>query len=129
MSTATKINCEIRLDMSELLSIEANLMSRAEEIISKCAFLVEGKAKSKAPVDTGALKNSIYTSLYRSSAGAGYKLPIPDSPLIAYVGPTVDYGIYVEFGTYKMAAQPYLWPAVVETNTEFLRIWRQLVIR
>lgn len=28
------------------------------------------------------------------------------------VGTNVEYSVYVEFGTYKMAAQPYLRPAV-----------------
>jgi HK97 gp10 family phage protein len=48
------------------------------------------------PVDTGYLQSTIY------SLAEGMQLEI---------GATADYASYVEFGTYKMAAQPYLRPA------------------
>lgn len=59
---------------------------------------IERMAKTKAPVDTGALKNSIF------SAKAGdltYKVTAPQ-----------HYAIYVEKGTRKMRAQPYLQPSL-----------------
>ena len=59
---------------------------------------IERMAKTKAPVDTGALKKSIF------SAKAGdltYKVTAPQ-----------HYAIYVEKGTRKMRAQPFLKPAL-----------------
>jgi HK97 gp10 family phage protein len=51
-----------------------------------------------APVDTGFLRNSI------TSNGEG---------LLTYsVKVGAEYGIHVEYGTWKMSAQPYLRPAV-----------------
>lgn len=35
------------------------------------------------------------------------------------VGTNVEYSVYVEFGTYKMAAQPYLRPAVEAARRRF----------
>lgn len=62
-------------------------------------------ARRLVPVDTGYLKSSIYAlHLARhSQVKAGAK----------YAG-------YVEFGTYKMAAQPFLRPAVAEHQREIL---------
>jgi HK97 gp10 family phage protein len=59
--------------------------------------IVEAAAKGMAPVRTGALRGSI------SSSAAG---------LTAIVFAGVHYAPYVEFGTYKMAAQPYMAPAL-----------------
>lgn len=67
----------------------------------------EGYAKAKCPVDTGNLRNSI------SHAASG------DS---AYIGTNVEYAPYVEFGTRKMAAQPYLKPAAEGHAAEYKAI-------
>lgn len=59
---------------------------------------IKRSAKVNAPVDTGMLKNTIF------SVKAGkltYKVVSP-----------VRYAIYVEKGTRKMRAQPYLKPAI-----------------
>ena len=58
--------------------------------------LIESACKQQAPVDTGRLRASITT------AAAG-----EDSVIVA---PHVDYAMYQEFGTYKMAAQPFMKP-------------------
>lgn len=68
-----------------------------DQVTAKSALMLEAEAKKNAPVDTGRLMNSIATS----AAGPGtYE-----------VGPTVDYGAYVELGTRFMAPEPYLMPA------------------
>lgn len=69
--------------------------------------LVADEAKAKAPVDTGQLRNSI------TSQANG---------LSCDIGTNVEYGIYQEFGTYKMAAHPFLVPALKENESEVVRI-------
>lgn len=56
-----------------------------------------------APVDTGRLRNSIGVTNGSDSRG-----PYVD------VGPTTDYAIHVEFGTSRMAAQPFVRPGLAE---------------
>lgn len=58
---------------------------------------VEGTAKDLCPVDDGTLRASI-TSKVEGEVGI--------------VGTNVEYAPYVEFGTSKMGAQPYLFPAL-----------------
>ncbi len=67
----------------------------------------EGHAKKITPVDTGNLRNSI-THLVDGKA--------------AYIGTNVEYAPYVELGTSKMAARPYLKPAATEHSDEYRRL-------
>lgn len=67
----------------------------------------EGYAKLKAPVDTGRLRNSISHATDEDSA---------------YIGTNVEYAPYQEFGTSRMAAQPFLKPAATEHTDEYKRI-------
>lgn len=70
------------------------------------ARIVETYAKVLAPVDTGALRNSIMVDEVT-----------PDRAIIA---PHTEYAEHVEFGTTRMAAQPYLRPALDEHTGEIV---------
>ena len=63
--------------------------------------------KLRAPVDTGTLFRSI-------------DLQIKDGGLSAVVQPHTEYAAYVEFGTRKMAAQPYVKPAFNTVKAQFI---------
>ena len=117
----------VMLDTAKLDEIAAALDIRLERVLVRFAFGVEAEAKMNAPVDTSALRNSIYTvtsdgqdgygaaSAAADGARPGVKtepLPTPATPIVANVGPCVEYAEYVELGTSRMAAQPYLFPAV-----------------
>ena len=73
---------------------------RAGQAMSKALNDIQAGAKNRAPVDTGALMGSISHEYSRSG-----------STLRGEVGPTVNYGGFVELGTSRMSAQPYLRPA------------------
>lgn len=47
-------------------------------------------------------------------------LLIPESPLEAFVICPVEYAIYQEYGTHKMAAWPFMGPAVESQREKFL---------
>lgn len=59
--------------------------------------IVEGEARAECPEDTGALRRSIHGQVDGATG---------------IVGTNKEYAAYVEFGTYKMAAKPYLVPAL-----------------
>lgn len=93
------------MDMSQVNAFAADLgkigtkaQVLASAAIRKTAHDIEAEAKVFAPVDTGNLKNSISTSV---SLGG----------LSAEIGPTAEYGIYVELGTSRMAPAAYMGPA------------------
>lgn len=76
-----------------------------EDAVKITALDIERRAKAKAPVDTGRLKNSIHTE--------------PRGDNARWVGTNVEYAGYVEYGTRKMSAQPYFFPSVHEVIPEF----------
>jgi len=69
-----------------------------DEITAMAAGEVAKKARKIVPVDTGALKASIKTRRERPMAHAAVA--------------STHYAAFVEFGTVKMNAQPYMRPSV-----------------
>lgn len=120
----------VELDTRVLDAIIKNLGGNVADAVAKAALSIEGRAKVKAPVDTGALRASIYTSTQNgdtSSAGTN-PLPVPTDDHTAYVGPSVEYGLFVEIGTVRRAGTPYLQPAVRETEDEFRKLLADAVV-
>lgn len=66
------------------------------------ALEVEGHAKRLAPYRTGDLRSSIQSTVDFA----------PGRRVVAIVGSPLEYAGYVEYGTSRMAAQPYLRPAL-----------------
>lgn len=132
---------QTELDTRILDDILKHLDGNTADKIAKAAFAVEGRAKTKIPVDTGAARASIHTSLSSGDrsddamADASVRrpgveltpLPVPRDSHTAYVGPSVEYAAALEFGSAGRAAQPYLVPAVRETEAEFRAMWKDVV--
>lgn len=133
----------VRLDTRELDRIAAGLDMNTERVLMSYAFEVEKQAKINAPYDTTALRQSVYTEGKNESkydeARAGVqekrpgaeteRHPTPTGKVVANVGPCVEYAEYVELGTSRMGAQPYLMPAVekvsnsINSGDEFKRLF------
>lgn len=74
------------------------------------AMQIIAQAKALAPVDTGALRNSLR---YKTSTGQGsFEIDIQLKPGEAAVGSALEYAVYQEFGTRYMKPQPFLRPAI-----------------
>lgn len=111
----------VTVDTVRLNRIVRNVDGNMGDVIATIAFAIERQAKINATpfVDTDAHRSSIYAKLKAGGHqpdqrdGVVYvDIPEPESELEAIVGPTVEYGIWLELGTNHMAAQPYLLPAV-----------------
>lgn len=92
----------IKLDTKRLDEIIRKLGTNADHAVNTIARQVEAYAKIFAPVDTGALRNSLHTER--------------EEEMVYFVGDGVEYGIYQEFGTYKMAAHPFMIPALEKVS-------------
>lgn len=92
----------------ECLDAEAAARSRALEIIGGRA---ESHAKAACPVDTGRLRNSITHQ--------------QESENVEVIGTNVEYAPYVELGTRRMKAQPFLRPAAENHTDEYKAILRR----
>lgn len=89
-----------RLDLSGLHRYEREAPRKVAAVLERYAELIAREAKALAPVDTGYLREHIDTDLSRL---------LPD--LVALVVSGADYSRFLEFGTSRMAAQPFMRPA------------------
>lgn len=80
------------------------LQAKVERAIDAAALRCEAGAKKNCPVDTGRLRSSIHGG-YPVIGGMGNTYTYSRT-----VGTNVNYAWYVELGTYKMSAQPFLMP-------------------
>lgn len=83
--------------------------------LQRSALRVERKAKMKAAVDTGFMRNGIFVVRVGMLR---YKVISP-----------AGYSVYVELGTRKMKAQPFLGPAVKEESEVLFKNLRKMFRR
>ena len=102
----SKIELDARAFLSSLDNYQEDVLKGLQQNIEKAALTVERKAKQNCPVDTGKLRASITTEVGK---------------LEAEVGTNVEYAPYVEFGTSKQSAQPFMRPALDKAITQLNR--------
>lgn len=85
----------------EVLRLFKEATARALE---KIGLTAERYAKKLAPVDTGRLRKSITHAVDGNDV---------------YIGSNVEYAPYVELGTSKQKAQPFLKPAATEHSQTY----------
>lgn len=81
--------------------------TQSRAAVKASADRIAEKARQLAPVDTGALRGSIEAVSVTTGKSAEVRVGVP-------------YAAYVEYGTYKMAAQPFLSPAVEQEKERFI---------
>lgn len=106
------MSAKIIIKYNNLPHIAERLPEAVSAIVRKAAFDVEANAKSVVPVDTGKLKNSISSEF--------------PSQTKAIIAPHTEYAVYVEYGTRKQRAQPYMRPAAEKVAPAFLEACRRL---
>lgn len=98
---------------SKLPQIIAGMEAKASNAVATTAANIAADAKDIAPVDTGNLRNSIRQKM--------------KGPIEAEVRVNAEYAGYVEYGTTRAPAQPYLTPAVEMNKDNFERAISQVV--
>ena len=76
----------------------------AKNVLWKSVLKIHALSSRIVPVDTGRLKGSLHVS------------PSASGSLKYRVGDGVNYGVHIEYGTFKMGAQPFLRPAADEVS-------------
>lgn len=104
----------LRVVFNRFPEIRRGMDAQVGRVVAKAAKDVEGHAKSRAPVDTGFLRNSIQADRktehhWEVTVGA-------------------HYGIYLEYGTRHMTARPYFEPAIERVRPGFLAAMRRLTV-
>ena len=90
----------VKLDLSKLEALSRSAPERVDQAIAKIADDTLAQAQVRCPVDTGNLKNSLHVE--------------PPKRLgERRVSDGTEYGVYVELGTSRMSAQPFMLPGVL----------------
>ena len=92
--------------------VKEALTELAQRAYATIGFVAEGYAKRLCPVDTGRLRNSI-THTYDEEG--------------VYIGTNVEYAPYVELGTSRMKARPFLKPAAEDHANEYAAILQDIL--
>lgn len=107
------------------------------KIIGKSVFeaglIIEAQAVALAPVDTARLRGSISTQTKtqehkNQNSGKAESEDFIDKPTkdnTAYVGTNVEYGEYIEYGTIRSRAQPYMRPALDLAQGKVLTVFER----
>jgi len=88
--------------------VMAEIERKSQEKLETAALMVERTAKQLAPVETGTLRRSITHKVTKNKA---------------VVGSNVEYAPHIEMGTVKMAAQPFLRPALMANMARIKRLF------
>ena len=104
----------IYLDTALLDKITTEMRPKASAIVNKYGLAITSEAARRAPVDTSALRNSILSESHM------------EGDMTFVVSDGVEYGVWQEFGTGRMAAQPFLVPAVESWRDKFLNAFSEL---
>lgn len=81
----------------------------------------QGGGKAHVPSKPGKPPH-VQTGVLRSSIAFAIDTAAFEPTVL--VGPTAKYGKYLEFGTRKMAARPFMRPALTNTENQLLEAWK-----
>ena len=104
----------IRIVSNKLDATAAAYHAGAVVAVEKAGRAIEAAAKARVHVITGTLQRSITTAI--SNGG-----------LTAHVGPSVEYGLYEEFGARGRGPHPFLRPAAELVAPQFAGDMQALV--
>jgi HK97 gp10 family phage protein len=88
------------------------LPEQIEQALIAIGLTAESYAKADCPVDTGRLRNSITNAVRVDEKSV-------------YIGSNVSYAAFVELGTSRMKARPYLKPAATQHSAEYKSLAEQ----
>jgi HK97 gp10 family phage protein len=97
-----KITINKKLDNKEV-------MEKLKMVLFRSMLKMHEIATRIVPVDTGKLKTSINVE------------PMIFGAKKYVLGSGVEYGPHVEFGTYKMSAQPFMRPALIQVKNIWVK--------
>ena len=91
----------VKMDNHALQILFGSVDGPSGKALAKLGVRVTTRAKQLAPVDTGRLRSSI-----------AMEIGTDNGDVVVRVGTNVHYAPYLEFGTRRMTARPFMRPAL-----------------
>lgn len=92
----------------DYLNIDKSIVPELRTIVKNNGIQLTQGAQKRSPVDTGALRRSIRLSLENNNLKAVVKTNVP-------------YAKFVEYGTIRQKAQPYMRPSLRVQKAKFVK--------
>lgn len=102
---------EVHVENDNTAEIKSKVQSGITRALEAAGLFVSSVAIVNAPRDTGLLSGSIHHRMTGEKEVS--------------IGTNVEYGKYQELGTYKMAAHPFLRPAIQDSASAVAQIIAQ----
>ena len=106
------VSVDVKVNQAVLDHIDQNIEIALEAIGQQGEANAKFEITAMGAVDTGNLRNSITHTTDDDAA---------------YVGTNVEYAGYVEFGTVKMPARPYLENALINYANEYKQLFEDYI--
>lgn len=112
------MSIEVKIEFSkEFQELGDAIKKIIQEEIYRAALQTQNKARQIAPIDTGNLRRTIQATGWEDV----------EKDMIFHVQAKAEYAGYVEFGTVKMKARPYLMPSAEDSLQDFAeRVTRRI---
>jgi HK97 gp10 family phage protein len=97
---ALEIKCDVKgieEFQQAMRNFDSGIQKHVHRLLASWAADVEASARQLVPVRTGHLRQSIYAEVRE---------------WVVRIGAEATYAMFVEFGTRRMQARPYLYPAI-----------------
>ena len=107
-----KVNVTMNITFNRLPELVARVEDKAAAVVAQATWETALEVVRNCPVDTGYLANSIRAKTHGASG---------------VVISSAEYWAYVEYGTCKMAAIPYVTPAVELVAPKFIEMMNRLI--
>lgn len=102
----------VQVNEDNARQVAEGIESAIDVALEKIGLLAEGYAIKKCPVDTGRLRGSITHEVDFDGDAV-------------YIGTNVEYAPYVELGTSRQKAQPFLRPAALEHGAQYRQVLKK----
>lgn len=103
---------QLKVIFNRIPELSGDLKRKGEALVEATARKVAADAAQRAPVDTGRLRAGIRPDVHG---------------LAGFVTSDAPYSHFVEYGTSRTGAQPFMWPAVEAARPDYLAAWRALL--
>jgi len=110
-----EITCDVKgveKFQEAMRQFDSRMQRHVHRLLASWAADVKALAKQLVPVRTGHLRSSIYSKI---------------SEWVAEIGAEATYALFVELGTRRMQARPYLYPAIREYLPQLEQIIREAI--
>jgi HK97 gp10 family phage protein len=112
---AVEVSCDVegvKEFQAAMQRFDSGMQRQVHRFLASWAADVKAEAMREVPVKTGHLRSSIYAKV---------------SEWVVQIGAEAAYALFVELGTRKMQAHPYLYPAIQEYLPQLEQLIREAI--